>query len=71
MSEKDSNTGNDLPEMPIPFHPSHPSHPSSFMSVKDQIYFLKVALKNPPSEEIRVKTQEKLDELLNKQEDNT
>ena len=58
MSEEDTNTSNDLPEMPS-------------MSIEDQIYLLKVALKNPPSEEIRVKTQEKLDELLNIQQDNT
>ena len=58
MSEEDTNISNDLPEMPS-------------MSIKDQIYFLEVALKNPPSEEIRVKTQEKLDELLNIQQDNT
>jgi hypothetical protein len=61
MSEEDTNTSNDLPEMP--------SMPS--MSIEDQIYFLEVALKNPPNEEIRVKTQEKLDELLNIQQDNT
>jgi|TARA_Y100000287_G_scaffold177555_1_gene169305 hypothetical protein len=58
MSEEDTNISNDLPEMPS-------------MSIEDQIYFLEVALKNPPSEEIRVKTQEKLDELLNIQQDNT
>ena len=57
MSEKDSDTEQDFPEMPS-------------MSIEDQIYLLEVALKNPPSEEIRVKTQEKLDELLNIQQDN-
>ena len=58
MSEKDSNTESTYPEPPP-------------LSDQDKINFLEIALKDAPDGEIRDSMQQELNNLLNKQQDNT